>query len=87
MNKKRQREIAYLKLNKNGRGFTMLIQAAHAQRLMDHFLNKSVSFVQHGQGAEAEAFLEFAEGEDIARLERLLQEWKENFVSSGDHFW
>jgi hypothetical protein len=86
MNKKRQREIAYIKLNKKGTGYAIVAQPTHAESLSEHFGNKSVSFVKQGRGG-AENLLEFPEGKDGEYLERILKEWKEKFVSGGEQYW
>ena len=86
MNRKRQREIAYLKLNKSGTGYSIAAQPSHAPSLAEHFLNKSVPFVRQGTNGSA-ALLEFSEGKNGEYLEKLLREWKDKFVSGGEQYW
>jgi hypothetical protein len=86
MNRKRQREISYLKLRKNENGYTILAQPAHAQRLAAHFQSRVVAFQRQGQGAGREEALEFSTREQGDHLEKLLQEWKESYVSGGGQF-
>ena len=86
MNKKRQREISYIKLVQKETGYSIGAEPLHAESLAKHFLNKSVPFVKQGKGGGTEDLLKFSGEEDGAHLENILRDWKERFVSGGKQF-
>ena len=87
MNRKRQREISYIKLNKKETGYCVVAQPVHALSLAKHFLHRQVPLVKQRKGMNSEDLLEFSGGEDGEYLEKILTEWKERFVSGGEQYW
>jgi hypothetical protein len=86
MNKKRQREISYIKLRKKENGYTILAQPAHADSLAVHFQSRVVALQRPSKGAGPEDALEFSAREEGDHLEKLLREWKESYLSGGGQF-
>jgi hypothetical protein len=86
MNKKRQREISYIKLSKNEKGYSIGVQPIHAKSLAKLFMNRLVPLASSGKGVGSEDLLEFVGNEDGECLGKILQEWKERYVSGGEQY-
>ena len=81
MSRRYEKEVQYLEVEDLEEGYSLFVQPTHSASLMAYFFYRGIPFTPYYQAIGVEDLLDFTKERDVASIEQVLEEWKQEYIA------